>query len=304
MPRRRTPRPPPRNSNRDGNDSDTNRNSESGDDMDYGLYDVFPSKQEFHRECVMLRKRSSPAKGGLGVFAARDIPGWTQLLVYPGRAYYNREWNAVFKNPTTGRTDRYYAIGFFRMRPDNTIRRDLTLDPSPLHDGGVVDIRYRKYCGPYVNEPAPQERANAVWVLDVPAQKLCLYSFDGGIRKGQEILACYGPGYMRSYHTACTDSARRPVKTSLAFTDGRTYSVDPTMSYQRLHGGMTARFRGRGGQEYDVDLSKVHPRGWYQSAPMLRNFFGNKPVGYRPPRVRRAYPDTDVLPCAREDNTD
>ena len=286
----------------DTNNSNTDRNSESGDDMDHGLFDVFPSKQEFHRECVLLRKRLNPAKGGFGVYAARDIPGWVQLLVYPGRAYYNRDWNAAFKDRRTGRTDRAYAIGFFRQRPDNTIRRDLTLDPSPVHDGRVVDIRYRKFCGPYVNEPGPGESANAVWVLDVPAQKLCLYSFEGGIRRGQEVMACYGPGYPRSYQSACTGTARRrPVKSSLAFGPGHTYSVDPTMSYQRLYAGMSARFRGRGGKEYSVDLSRVHPRGWYSTAPVLREFFGNRPVGYRPPRVRRAYPETNDAPCADDD---
>lgn len=285
-----------RRAQQNSNNSDTNRNSESGDDMDHGRYDVFPSKQEFHRECVLLRKKPHPTKGGTGVFAARDIPGWTHLLTYPGRVYYNREWNAVFKDPKTGKTDRAYAIGFFRLRADNTIRRDMTLDPSPLHNGHIVDVRYRGFCGPFVNEPSNGEKANAVWVLDVPAQKLCLYSFEGGIRKGEEVMVCYGPGYERSYETTCGKS-RHDVRSSLAFNNRRQkYRVSPSMSYQRLYDGMTVQFRGRGGK---VDLSRVHPRGWYQTAPQLREFFGDKPVGYRARRVNRTYPNTDALPCVR-----
>jgi hypothetical protein len=281
------------------NNSNTDRDSESENSMNHGLYNVVPSKSEFHRECVLLRKDHAPSKGGLGVFANRDIPGWSQLLVYPGRVYYNKDWNRAYRD-AAGKTTRAYAIGFFRLRPDNTIRRDLTLDPSPPHDGTVVDWPFRKYCGPFVNEPAPGERPNAVWVLDVPAQKLCLYSYEGGIRKDQEVMVCYGPGYVRSYRTSCTASGWRPTKSTLGSANAAAnkYDVHPGMSYQRMYEGMRAQFM-HGNRVRDFDLARVHPRGWFQTAPMLRTFFGSRPVGYRVPRVSRTFPDTDQLPCAR-----
>lgn len=258
---------------------------------------VVPAPNEHNRECLLLEKRR--VKGGWGVFARRPIRAWQPLLVYPGRVFYNRDWNNMYPR---GSTDRRFAVGFFRVRPDGSVRRDLTLDPSPPADGGALDPLFAPYMAPYLNEPSKGERANAVWVTDVPAHKLMVYSLVD-IPAGAEVLVCYGPSasYKRNYRTPCTlPPQSQPLQSSAAlFPESRkVFGLYPTDGYQVLYPGMTTQLDGKG---HRFPLDRVHPRSWAEgTSRLVRTRFGDVPLnrlGQRLRPVSRAY-DTDNERCA------
>lgn len=265
----------------EGSDSNTNTNNSDNGTFNQGMDRVIPSAAEQKRECLLLDKKRSSNKGGWGLFAKRRIAPWQPLCVYPGRVFYNREWNLKFRNMR-----RTYAMGFFRVRPNGTIRRDVTIDPSPDNDGNMVDPAF-DYKGPYVNEPSgPGEVPNAVWVVDVPAHKVMLYSYEHGIDPGQEVLACYGDGYPRVAYTSPPCNKPKKIKSRLQFEGDQLYDVDPTMGFQIMHPGMAAEFAG---SSYKHPLDRVHPRGWYASSRMLKKHFARTPIPIKVPILQRTY---------------
>ena len=261
--------------------------------------EVTPSALELKRECILLEKR--PSKGGLGVFAKRAIAPWQPLCVYPGHVWLTSDWKKAFT-----RKKRAYAIDYFRWTPAGSmagIARDVTLDPSPAGPadarglGSRVETKFAKYCGPFFNEPNASEVANAVWVMDVPAKKLMLYSYAGGIAKGQEILVCYGKAYNRdsAYTTSCKFDNPATVKSKMQYDNLNVpLNVSNTYAYFRLFNGMKTKFEG---EPYTYSLDKVHPEGWAS----VKDFFRSQktPVKMPAQAVQRAYnTDNETAPAA------
>ena len=221
---------------------------------------VVPTRDELLQERHMLLGKEIAGKG-FGVFARRDIPPWTPLCVYPGHVY------SVNKHHDT-EDPRRYALSFFRVMSDGAIRRDVVVDPSPLRDGlgSTVDDAFAGCMAPRLNEPSQGEAPNVVWVMDVPAQRIFLYSYDRGLKMGEELLIHYGSTYPRTWQESTGSVV---THTRILFDGPAIHAVSPNLTYLVLHAGMTTCFDG---DSYEYPLDRVHPEGWYDHNDALRAF--------------------------------
>lgn len=131
-----------------------------------------------------------PGKG-VGVVAIRDVPAWTFIGEYPGRVLTDAQYADRIRRHLTTTT---YAVEY--MAPGHVV------DPGGA-DGGL-DPAYAAALAPRINEPNARRRPNVVWVWNLPAARMEMWTFRA-VRAGQELTACYGTGggYVRQYCTSC-----------------------------------------------------------------------------------------------------
>lgn len=224
---------------------------------------VVPTREELLHERKFLLGKEVPVKG-FGVFARRDIPPWSPLCVYPGHVYsVNLKLDP--KDP------RVYAVDHFRVMGDGALRRDVVLDPAPLArgEGSKLDDLFAGCMAPRLNEPSAGEVPNVVWVNDVAAQRVYLYSFDKPIRMGEELLITYGPKYGPYRGWSESDACTGVTRTRILFDGPTLHAVTPSLRYLVLHAGMTTQFKG---DPYEYPLDRVHPEGWYALNDALQAF--------------------------------
>lgn len=163
---------------------------------------------EHHVRGRTLRDLASKARlarvpgKGLGLIARRDLAPHTRVGVYGGKVYTAAQHRRMLADGvTTGK----YAIDFYARGPRGGVRDGYIMDPG-LGDG--VHPSHRKLLAPFINEPGPDEEPNVVWVRNysVPRGQMELRT-TRHVRRGQELLACYGSSYPRTYRTSCV---RRP----------------------------------------------------------------------------------------------
>ncbi len=127
---------------------------------------------------------------GQGVVALRDVPPWTFVGVYPGRVLTDAQYDQRVRRGLTTTT---YAVE--HLVPGHV------LDPGA---GRGLDPAWRTAIAPRINEPGPTQRPNVVWVWNLPASRVEMWTFRS-VRAGTELTACYGVdgGYRRRYCTSC-----------------------------------------------------------------------------------------------------
>jgi hypothetical protein len=149
-----------------------------------------------------------PGKGR-GVVAARNIQAMRFLGTYPGHIFTKAQHDAGVARGELALT---YMWQFWDILPDGTVSEDARLDPAVVDPRTGTARMAPQFAGavlPFVNEPSAPPRlartaaANAAWVYNLPGRSIDLWS-TRGIRKGEEVTACYGEGYERNYKHTCT----------------------------------------------------------------------------------------------------
>lgn len=159
-------------------------------------FDVEPTATDRRIEAELLKVQSVPGKG-VGVVARRDVPAWTCLGPYPGKVYTSEEHDELKKK---GILDHEYALDFFRAVPGAAIRESDVIDPRDAKDQAVPpEFDYPTL---YLNEPDADRRPNVAWVWNFPKRRVEMWTATD-VRRGEELVICYGTGYTRSYKTSC-----------------------------------------------------------------------------------------------------
>ena len=175
-----------------------------------------PSGELYEDQLVELRP--SPNKGGVGVFAKRDI-GPKQILLYYGKIHLTKDDVETFY------TVELRLSGVKRAQTASPIIPKgvkMFVDGQPeLTDMYDLKLKYASR----VNEPGPGERVNcAMHQLESrdavfsekkrvshrsnPYVRVAYMQPLAPIRAGEEILVCYGGSYYRLYDTPCAPPAR------------------------------------------------------------------------------------------------
>lgn len=159
-------------------------------------FDVKPTPADRRLEAELLRVASVPGKG-VGVLARRDLPAWTCLGPYPGKVYTVEQHDAL---KAKGILDHEYALDFFRAVPGAVVQETDTIDPRE-HREREVPPEF-DYPTLYLNEPDDTRRPNVAWVWNFPRRRVEMWTATD-VRRGEELVICYGQGYTRSYKTSC-----------------------------------------------------------------------------------------------------
>lgn len=191
--------------------------------------DIVPRKEDiqFAKKLVEVRESPKGGRGGRGVFALVDIPEMTFVGPYPGRVYSNAAHAlAKRRKQTTGE----YALDFWMVQPERYAparpgtsgrsKREVRIRPGgnaeqyrykfdssswviDPADGRGILTKYKHAVAPYINEPSVGERANMYWVYNIALHRVEFWTSET-IKKGSELLLCYGSLYPRKYQTSCT----------------------------------------------------------------------------------------------------
>jgi len=124
-------------------------------------------------------KKSKIPNAGLGMFAGEDIPKNTVIGFYPGRVI-----------PRTKAKYHNYTM--------STKNKRLVIEPNPRIKNGVHMI----------NEAGINQRANVLYKTLEYNQ--CVYFSVDDIKKGDELLTCYGAFYPRKYKIPPASKCRDP----------------------------------------------------------------------------------------------
>lgn len=166
---------------------------------------IVPTPDEFNQERKYTEIRPTIPGKGTGVVARIDIPAFTRVIVYPGIVYsekqYTRKiftyaWQAPSVSIQRNRRGKLTVTG-------NT---DVYVDPGT--ERGNLRKAFQVYAGPYINEPSPWESPNLILVHHYarePHAAMEYWTGKEGIKRGQELLVCYGGKYKRQYRTSCTE---------------------------------------------------------------------------------------------------
>lgn len=123
---------------------------------------------------------------GVSVFAARNLHKDTRLP-YLGKIITKQEWENLKERDN----DKYIVTA--RNKGKNII-----INGSPK----VIQQKINISIASYVNEPSNDEKYNAL--LQDDAKYIAAIVLTRDVKKGEEILACYGEGYgERDYETSC-----------------------------------------------------------------------------------------------------
>lgn len=159
-------------------------------------FDVKPSASDRRIQADILKVQSVPGKG-VGVVARRDLPAWTCLGPYPGKVFTADQHDELKKK---GILDHEYALDFFKAVPGAAIMESDVIDPRDAKDLEVPpEFDYPTL---YLNEPDSTRRPNVAWVWNFPKRRVEMWTATD-VRKGEELVICYGTGYTRSYKTSC-----------------------------------------------------------------------------------------------------
>lgn len=212
---------------------------------------VFPFE-----DLKVARVGAHPSKG-MALYASRNIPAWKPIAAYPGRVFHVDDFQR--KYPGQRRT---YAVDFFHVRADRSVREDLIIDPGHPDHPDRLDPLFESYVAPRVNEPSAGEAPNAVWVRDLEGGLLWLYSYARGVKSGDEITVMYGSSYGKRAYAAVTHA---PVHTDRKLY-GTKITVSPAYGYDILWPGLVLH-----ADDGDFPLDRVHPRGWYDLDELLKS---------------------------------
>ena len=124
-------------------------------------------------------KKSKIPNAGYGMFADEDIPKHTVIGFYPGKVIHKSK----------ARYPRY------TMRTKN---KNLVIEPNPRIKTGVHMI----------NEAGFGQQANVLYKTLEYNQ--CVYFSVDDIKKGDELLTCYGAFYPRNYKIPYAKHCRDP----------------------------------------------------------------------------------------------
>lgn len=167
-------------------------------------------RADARRTAALARVVPMPAKGGMGVVAARDLGARVLIGPYPGRrltlaAHAGRMASRV--------TDGKYAVAFFKLDRAGTPRTNYVVDPGDAR--GRLLPEFDRAVTPLVNEPGAGA-PNLVWAWNLPKGRMEMWTARP-VRKGEELTACYGTGggYERDYRTACTAAGTDGVEPEL-----------------------------------------------------------------------------------------
>lgn len=164
-------------------------------DLPRALADVRLSDADMRDVAAKVKLRRIRGKG-LGLVARVDLPADTRIGVYGGKVFDAKDYSRA---PGRGK----YSVDFFARDPaTGAVREGLTLDPGALPGGP----RHANVLAAFINEPAPGQRPNVVWVRNYTTNGMELWTATA-VRRGEELTACYAPAYPRGYDTPCT---RRP----------------------------------------------------------------------------------------------
>ena len=133
-------------------------------------------------------KKSKIPNAGYGMFAAEDIPKHTVIGFYPGKVIHKSK--ITYPNYVKEKKN-----------------KKLVIEPNPRIRTGVHMI----------NEAGKNEQANVLYKKLEYNQ--CVYFSIDNIKKGEELLTCYGAFYPRKYAippaSKCKDPRCRNNKTFL-----------------------------------------------------------------------------------------
>lgn len=145
-----------------------------------------------------VRLTSVPGKG-LGLVSRVALPAWTRVGVYAGRLFGSRSHH---KLKAMGVTTGKYSVDFYKKTRAGAVRENYVLDPGA---GDKLDPRHANVLAAFINEPAVGQKANVVWVRNYATGRMELWT-KRSVRAGEELTACYGEDYPRTYKTPCTKS--------------------------------------------------------------------------------------------------
>lgn len=169
--------------------------------------EVLVSAAEARRVAGLVAARALPGRG-VGLVALRALPAWTFVGTYPGRVDSTRAHEA---RRAAGLTDGTYAVEFWDVAADGSVRTGYVLDPGgPARPGGPAGLARRFARGalaPLANEPGAGG-PGLTWVWNLPRHRLELWTCRPAAA-GAELTVCYGRdgGYSRTYETPCSTGA-------------------------------------------------------------------------------------------------
>lgn len=173
-----------------------------------GKYAVRVSSPEQARVARMVGVREIPGKG-LGVVARRDLPAFAKIGTYPGERFRSDVHERLLSRGVAGEK---YAVDFwvFDRYGKPSDQAQYVIDPGT--PGGRLRKRFAKGAvAPYANEPPPGSRPDLMWVWNLPAYSMELWTLKP-VKKGRELTVCYGTdgGYRRDYETSCVSPDMEP----------------------------------------------------------------------------------------------
>ncbi|EKF32940.1 hypothetical protein MOQ_003197 [Trypanosoma cruzi marinkellei] len=141
---------------------------------------VLTSFYQSEESCLFLKREKRPEKGGgIGVVAAKDIPAFTVVGVYPGYLDVLSGEHLKLGRPVTK-----YAL------------KDLNCADYD----NVVFEEFQGTFAPFINEPCEFEESNCGWIQEDKYFEGRLSIMTARkIAEGEELLIGYGPSYPRSY---------------------------------------------------------------------------------------------------------
>ena len=213
--------------------------------------EIVPTKLDIEHAKKLVEVRKSKGRG-MGVFALTEIPEMTFIGPYPGRVYSDAAYDEAKKMKlTTGE----YGLDFWMPRPvaRNTAvvagrpnrqvraRRPNIGYTYEYDDGWVIDPadgkgnimpRFINAVAPYINEPGRQEQSNMYWVYNIPRHRVEFWTSEK-IKKGDELLLCYGTTYDRSYETSCNSKNNPQYALHFIYDDDSSESPLPLSNNNR-----------------------------------------------------------------------
>jgi hypothetical protein len=131
--------------------------------------------------------KSTPTKGGLGVFAITDLKPGTEVGDYQGDIVGSK---------------------VMRTRPDSGFRMEIGEDSGlyidPIDENGR--IKYICVCN-YMNEPSPRELCNAAFFVDTINSRIYVRVVKQ-VKKDEEVLVSYGAHFKRMYDVNLVECGR------------------------------------------------------------------------------------------------
>jgi hypothetical protein len=149
-----------------------------------------------------------------GVFAAKDVPQFTFIGVYPGRVYPTAEFAQWLRE---GKKSLDYAVELWDVETDGTlVEGRFVIDPT--RGKSMPDPEFANGTALYINEPpmaqlnissgkptwnVSKAKPNAMWVFNIAHRRMEVFT-SRPVKAGEEIWVCYGANYHRhGYVTSC-----------------------------------------------------------------------------------------------------
>lgn len=205
-------------------------------------------------DALFTLDRSNPRN--VRVLCMADAPANTFVAAYPGWVFPERAFERLVQ---AGRRGTKYAVTMFATTPSGGLNFDFVIDPT--NSVNRVSPRFQDSFGPFINEPGPGQEANVRWVYNF-FNNAMEYWTARPVRRGEELLICYGNQFERNYSTGCA----RALQDGYIVAPGqkpRTWTGEAEKQLKAQRRALFAQQRGpapgRGGNARSLKRPRVSP---------------------------------------------